>query len=56
MEHKVVAHFLDKGIKKGVAYDFSSESPMLHLVAEDAPGQKQVHKINLNLVKAIFFV
>lgn len=51
-----MAHYLTKEVRKGVAYDFSSESPMLHLVEYSGAGEKAVHKINLSLVKAIFFV
>ena len=56
MEHKVVVHFLTKDIKKGTAYDFSSESPMMHLLVTDDAGKKLLERINIDLVKAIFFV
>lgn len=56
MEHKVVAHFLTKEIKKGTTYDYSSESPMMHLLVTDDAGKKQVDRVNIDLVKAIFFV
>jgi hypothetical protein len=56
MEHKVVAHFLTKEIKKGTAYDFTSDAPMMHLLLLDDAGKRQVDRINLDLIKAIFFV
>jgi hypothetical protein len=56
LEHKVVAHFLTKEIKKGSAYDFTSDAPMMHLLRVDEAGKSQVDRINLDLIKAIFFV
>ncbi len=56
MEHKVVAHFLTKEIKKGITYDFTSDATMMHLLILDDAGKRQVDRISLDLIKAIFFV
>jgi hypothetical protein len=56
LEHKVVAHFLTKEIKKGTTFDFTSEASVLHLSRTDDAGKEQVDKINLDLIKAVFFV
>lgn len=56
MEHKVVAHFLTKEIKKGIAYDFTSDAAVMHLSRTDDTGKRLVDRIDLDLVKAIFFV
>jgi hypothetical protein len=56
LEHKVVAHFLTKEIKKGIAYDFTSDAPVMHLLRTDDADKRQVDRINLEVIKAIFFV
>ncbi|MBI5555040.1 MAG: hypothetical protein HY920_04205 [Elusimicrobia bacterium] len=55
MEHKVVAHFLTKEIKKGTAYDFTSDAPMMHLLLLADAGKRQVDRISLDLIKEKLF-
>jgi len=56
MVNKVVVHFLDKKIKKGHTFDFAPEKEIIHVTAADDKEKERVIEVNLNFLKAIFFV
>jgi hypothetical protein len=53
---KIVARFVDGGIKKGYSQDFFPNKPVFHLHSDpSAPGKAQ-EEIPLSKLKAVFFV
>ena len=56
MANKIVVHFSDKRIKKGFTYDFAPEKDIIHVTVSDEKGEKSIIEVNLNSLKAIFFV
>lgn len=56
MQNKIVARYQDGRMLKGVTADFMPNKEVFHLVPMDAPsGQKPV-TVNINELKAVFFV
>jgi hypothetical protein len=56
MVNKVVIHFLDKKIRKGHTFDFAPDKDMLHVMPDDPGDEKKTIEVNLNSLKAVFFV
>lgn len=52
---KMVVRFADGRIKKGCSQDFSPNKPLFHL-GKDPTGAGEAEEINLNNLKAVFFV
>jgi hypothetical protein len=52
MQDKVVAHFLNGYVLKGITSDFSPNKKGFHLVDDNT----EVHTINISDLKALFFV
>jgi len=55
-QNKIVAHYLNGQLFKGITNDFFPNKASFHLVSRDAqPGEKPV-ELNINGLKALFFV
>lgn len=53
MQHKIVSHFLDGRILKGVTFNFRPERPNFHMQLDNSDEQVEV---NVNELKSVFFV
>jgi hypothetical protein len=54
--NRVVAHFLDGHLVKGVANDFLANKDHFHLAIFDAPPESKPLEIKISELKALFFV
>lgn len=55
MVNKVVAHFLDKTIRRGYTSDFKPDGQLFHLIVKEG-GEETSVPVRITSLKAIFFV
>jgi hypothetical protein len=53
---KIVARFMDGGIKKGYSQDFFPNKPVFHIHSDPSGPSQAQDEILLNKLKAVFFV
>jgi hypothetical protein len=56
IQNKIVVHYLDGHVLKGFTSDFMPNKEILHLLPENAPSSDKPLPINVNELKALFFV
>ncbi len=56
IQHRIVIHFLDGRLMKGITNDFFPDKSLFHLVSADAPVGSKPLEIKVPELKAIFFV
>jgi hypothetical protein len=56
IQNKIVVHYLDGRILKGVSADFFPNKTLFHLMPVDSPPSSQPAEVQVSELKAVFFV
>ena len=56
IQNKIVAHYQDGSLMKGITNDFSPNKDIFHLFPQDAPPGSKTLEVRVPELKAVFFV
>ena len=56
IQNKIVVHYLDGRILKGVSADFFPNKALFHLMPADSPPGSKPAEVQVSELKAVFFV